>query len=314
MNIENKTVKPVFKYIGGKSWLREQLREKVEKQLIAKNIKLYIEPFAGGLGSFLSVYDILIKHKIENVVLNDINAKIIMFYKCLRDTPELLLENFTLLETNFALTIPDEVRKLHITKDKVVLKEKLESANDYFKSCKEKFNTTKNEIEISSILLFLQFHSFNGIYRENSKGLYNTPFNWDYKKIDIELIKSRIFSVRDALKSLNVKLSTGSYEGVIKNKDALYYIDPPYINENNLNENAYSKNGFSLSDQQNLLLLLCDKNYIYSNHKNENLKIIINKENKGITEIEYINRKNIMSSKKESRKDDKIEILVTHTL
>lgn len=314
MNIENKTIKPVFKYIGGKSWLREQLREKVEKQLITKNIKLYIEPFAGGLGSFLSVYDILIKHKIEDVVLNDINAKIIIFYKCLRDTPELLLENFTRLETNFASTIPDEARKLHITKDKIVLKEKLESANDYFKSCKEKFNTAKNEIEISSILLFLQFHSFNGIYRENSKGLYNTPFNWDYKKIDIELIRTRIFSVREALTSLNVKLSTGSYEEVIKNKDALYYIDPPYINENNLNENAYSKNGFSLLDQQNLLLLLSDKNYIYSNHKNENLEIIIDKENKGITEIQYINRKNIMSSKKENRKDDKTEILVTHTL
>lgn len=314
MDIGNKNIKPVFKYIGGKSWLKDKLREKIIEQLSDEKINTYIEPFAGGLGSFLSIHDILAEKKIEHVILNDINSKIMIFYKCLKEMPDLLLEHFNKLENDFASTVPDETRKLHITKDKELLKTKLDLANNYFKICKAKFNSSTNDIEISSLLLFLQFHSFNGIYRENSKGLYNTPFNWDYKKTDTDLIKGRVFSVRKALLSLSVQLSTGSYENVIKNKDALYYVDPPYINENNLNENSYSKGGFNLSKQENLLQLLSEKRYVYSNHKNNQLEDIIRQESKGIIEVEYINRKNIMSSKKENRKDDKVEILVSHKI
>lgn len=310
MNVDN--VKPVFKYIGGKTWLKDKLREKVNKILIEEKLKSYIEPFAGGLGSFLSVYDILIKNSIEQVVLNDINPKIITFYKTLREQPDLLLENFENIENGFHLFIPSESRVLHITKDKEILKKQLEKANDYFKNCKQRFNTSKNDIEISSLLLFLQFHSFNGIYRENSKGLYNTPFNWDYKKIDINMIEKRISLVRKALIDLNVNLCIGSYETVIKQKNTLYYVDPPYLNDNNLNENSYSKNGFSLDAQRELLYLLSNKTYIYSNHKNDILNKIILENNQGKTYIEYVNRKNIMSSKMESRSLDKTEMLVVH--
>lgn len=43
-------IKPLFKYIGGKSWLRDELRKNVYESLVNKNITAYAEPFTGGLG------------------------------------------------------------------------------------------------------------------------------------------------------------------------------------------------------------------------------------------------------------------------
>ena len=75
--MDYKKIKPILKYIGGKTWMREHLRKEVSCILKKQSINHYSEPFSGALGAFLSVYDILIDNNIKKVTLNDLNQHLI---------------------------------------------------------------------------------------------------------------------------------------------------------------------------------------------------------------------------------------------
>src|SRR5579875_616248 len=179
--METKKVKTLFKYIGGKAWLKDNLREEVIKLLELKKPTTYVEPFTGGLGSFLNVYDLLINAGIKTVILNDINSKLINFYKIVESNPEELIKEYMILENDFLKTVPSKALDFHPIKDKENLKKILIKAELFFKEVRNKFNKETDILKNSAQLLFLQKHCFNGVYRGNSKGEYNTPFNWDAK-------------------------------------------------------------------------------------------------------------------------------------
>lgn len=154
-------------------------------------------------------------------------------------------------------------------------------------------------------LLFLQKHSFNGIYRENLNGDYNAPFNWSNNLISLSVVESNFKMVHSLLNKFDIIFSNKDFSEVISEKDSLYYLDPPYYNEK-MQENNYNKNRFDLEKQKLLIALIQDKNFIYSNHYNQNLIDLFSCDKK----IIKINRKNIISSKSESRKEDKEEMIV----
>lgn len=305
---DNKVV-PLFKYIGGKSWLKEQLNKDIDEILSQHpEINTYVEPFAGGLGAFLGVHNTLLKHNIKNVIINDINHKIIVFYGIVQTNPDGLINEYINLEKGFINTIPQECLTLHKVKDKDRIKELLQESANYYLSVRSAFNTELNTLKMSAQFLFLQHHCFNGIYRENSKGDYNTPFNWEARIINENTIREKIYDVVDVFKKFSITFTIGSFEDIDFSQSALYYLDPPYINEIEAMENAYHKDAFNLNKQLDLINLLRGKCYLYSNHYNDNL--ITAFENIGYKSILKINRKNIISASKESRKNDKIEILV----
>jgi DNA adenine methylase Dam len=307
--MENKKVKTLFKYIGGKAWLKDNLREEIIKLLALKKPTTYVEPFTGGLGAFLSVYDLLINAGIKTVILNDINPKLINFYKTVESNPEELIREYMELESEFFKTIPSKVKDLHPIKDKEILKKLLINAELFFKEIRNSFNKEKDILKSSAQLLFLQKHCFNGVYRENSKGEYNTPFNWDTKTFPEEQIREKILDVNRVFKHFNMIFSIGSFEYLSYIKDTLYYLDPPYINQN-LVENKYNKDIFDLNKQKLLIEKISQVPFIYSNHEND---LLINefKNKVPLFKLKKIARKNIISASTESRKTDKIEILVT---
>lgn len=301
-------VSPLFNYIGGKSWLKNNLRKSVETVLYNKNnIDTYVEPFAGGLGAFLGVYDLLFKNGIKNIVLNDINGKLINFYKVVNESNN-LIENYMKIENEYVETIPLEAKTLHKTKEKDSLKKLLENSESFYKEIRNKFNTNISNVESAACLLFLQNHCFNGVYRENSSGGYNTPFNWEAKIFDREKIEEKINSVKKVFKLFNVEFKVGSFADIEYNKNTLYYIDPPYINED-LVENKYNKSGFTVEMQKDLINRLNGNYFIYSNHDN-NILLEEFENFKQELFIQKIARKNIIAASNESRKTDKIEILV----
>lgn len=299
-------IKPLFKYIGGKSWLRDSLRKEVAELLSQKKFKYYAEPFAGGLGSFLSVYDILIKHNIQKVVISDINPTLINTYKLIKEDPQALVESYKSIESAFVNVIPSD---WNLTKDKDELKEVLRSGEAYFNQIKKLFNASKGELNTfqSSRLIFLQKHSFNGVYRENLKGMYNTPFNWSGSNM-LDTIEQKVLELQSVFLQLNVEFSAISYEMQDYNKDTLYYLDPPYINED-IGENKYNKDVFDISKQLNLIEKISEVSFIYSNHKSDVLENAF----KSISNvnIQEMTRKNIMSAKGSSRKEGKLELLIT---
>lgn len=182
--------------------MREELRNQFNFMHISRNmsnINTYIEPFCGGLGAFINVYDILLNIGIKKVLLNDINSHLIDFYNSIIFNKEKLLTFYMEIENSFSLTIPERAKKLNKTKDKIEIKALLANSERFFRKIKSDFNNYNNKelgeedkIIKSAELLFLQNHCYNGVYRENGKGEYNTPFNWDHKVYKIENIEKNL--------------------------------------------------------------------------------------------------------------------------
>lgn len=308
----DKKTMTLFNYIGGKTWLKEHLKKEVDKVLNQNNHKLthYVEPFAGGLGAFLGIYQTLLDNNVKNIVLNDINGKLINFYKVVRDNPEELIKQYIVLENSYTLTIPEKAKVLHKTKDKVELKVVLKSSEEFYKKVRSGFTDNQTSIESAVTLLFLQNHCFNGIYRENSKGGYNTPFNWEARVYTEEKVRDKVMSVHNLFKKFNIEFSNKSFQQLDFNNNTLYYLDPPYINEVEALENQYHKDSFNVEKQKQLIKIIKDTSFIYSNHDND---LLLNefKNNNIEIEVKKIPRKNIISASNESRKTDKVEILVS---
>lgn len=310
----NTKVTPLFNYIGGKSWLKEYLKEDITK--VIKNAKkssivldTYVEPFAGGLGAFLGVYDILHQYEIKNLILNDVNSKLINFYQIVKDEPMLLIKKYMALENKYSKTIPKLALELHKTNDKIELKKLLLEAESFFKKVRSNFNKKTDSMSSAVNLLFLQSHCFNGIYRENSKGEYNTPFNWEPRIVTKEKISEKILAVTEVFTQFNVVFRNCSFANLDYNKNSLYYLDPPYINELASQENQYHGDGFGLIEQKLLIEKIKDTAFIYSNHSNPILIKEFTKHSMKI-HVQKIARKNIISASADSRKNDKIEILI----
>lgn len=335
--MDNKTI---FNYIGGKTWLKEYLRKEVLNQLtilssinstIDLNKYSYCEPFAGGLGAFLNISDILLKFNIKNIALNDINYKLINFYEVVNHQKEKLLNHYLSLELEYQKTLPQEIllKTLHRTKDQEKLKPLLKSSNEFYNKIRTLFNqlaqklshekedfinqikTSQNElnIELASYLLFLQNHCFNGVYRENLKGEHNTPYNWESKSFDYKKTLEKIEAVHTLFNQFNIQFSSLNVEVLPFKPSCLYYLDPPYINDS-IAENKYNQEAFSKTKQLSLIQKLKGLNFIYSNHYNSILIDEFKKENIAIN-IQTIARKNIISASKESRKEDKLELLIS---
>lgn len=309
----DKKTMTLFNYIGGKTWLKEHLKKEVADILSQKKLTHYVEPFAGGLGAFLGVYETLLSHGVKNIVLNDINAKLINFYTMVRDNPEQLIAQYHTIESQYMQTIPDTAKSLHKTKDKMVLKDLLKPCETYYKQVRDNFNQQQNNIHSAASLLFLQNHCFNGVYRENSKGGYNTPFNWEPKVFSEEKIREKVLAVHNLFKQFNIQFSNNSFENIQFNNYSLYYLDPPYINEVEALENQYHKDSFNVEKQKQLIKAISQSSFIYSNHDNE-LLVKEFENNQVQVDIKKIPRKNIISASNESRKTDKIEILVSNKL
>jgi site-specific DNA-adenine methylase len=209
---------------------------------------------------------------------------------------------------NMAIVKAIETYNLNKIKDKEIIKLKLINARDFYKSIVNKFNISTDEFEKSYLLIFLQNHCFNGIYRENLKGEYNTPFNWEAKKIDKDKLTKKMIDIYSCFKQFNIAFSSVDFE-LIEKRDALIYLDPPYLNQD-ISENKYSKDLFGIEKQIKLINKIQDYSFIYSNHYDDR---IIQKFSKFNT-LEIINRKNTISSSNESRKNDKKEILITNLL
>lgn len=302
-------IKPLFKYIGGKTWMKNHLRQELEHLFSLTKSDTYVEPFAGGLGAFFGVYDVLLKNGIKNIVLNDINPVLIAFYQQVRDNPSFIINNYIKLEKSFNKLIPLDIKNSIKQLSKEEIKIKLKDAEEFYLKIRNGFNKEKNVEEKTYQLLFLQKHCFNGVYRENSKGEYNTPFNWGVNDFKEEEIKEKILEVQKVFNLFNIEFTNKSYIDISYNKNNIYYLDPPYINDEIL-ENKYNKDVFTLKEQFDLIEKIKDVPFIYSNHKSPTL---IKKFNDLFTDlhIREIRRKNIISSSVNSRKEDKVEVLIT---
>lgn len=232
-----KQAKPFVKWVGGKGQLLSQIDNALPNRLFREKDITYIEPFVGG-GAML----FYILEKFENIkkaVINDINKDLIVAYKTVRDNPNKLINRLKEIELEY-LSLSEERRK------------------EYFLEKRDLYNTKLlPEIENTSLFIFLNRTCFNGLYRVNSKGLFNVPFG----KYTNPKICDEVTILNDSRLLQKVEILNSDFEKTINyiGKNTFFYIDPPYRPLNITSSfNSYSKESFN-DDEQIRLKKFCDK-------------------------------------------------------
>ena len=232
---KNKLVMPFLKWVGGK----RQLMNEIEP-LIPRKISTYYEPFIGGGAVFLN-------QQPKKAVINDYNAELINVYKMVRDHVEELIEDLA----------------THENESEYFYKIRLQDREEGFDEL--------SALKRASRVIYLNKTCFNGLYRVNSSGEFNTPFG-RYKSPNI-VNEPVLRAVSKYLQNNNIQLLSGDFEDALKGarKGAFVYLDPPYDPlSKSSNFTGYVEGGFD-SDQQKRLRDVCIKldqkgvNFLLSN-------------------------------------------------
>ncbi len=220
----NPLVEPVLKWVGGK----RQLLKDIEIH-IPRKFSTFYEPFLGG-GAVLFH---LQPHK---AVVNDINEELINVYTVIRDSVEELIEDL----------------------------KKHKNEAEYFYSMRELDRDKEAYNRLSSIkkasrLIYLNKTCYNGLFRVNQQGEFNTPFG-RYKNPNI-VNEVTLRAVSNYFNKAQITFKCIDFEESVKGirKGSFVYFDPPYDPvSDSANFAGYDKGGFD-RDEQIRLKQLCDK-------------------------------------------------------
>lgn len=213
---KNKLVAPVLKWVGGK----RQLLGAFKALMPLDHITSYCEPFVGG-GAMLF-------HMQPDIAyVNDINDDLIRVYRIIKDDVESLISALS--------EFKNDADEFYMVRAWDRDKEKYDALSDIKKTAR---------------LLYLNKTCYNGLYRVNNSGEFNTPFG-NYRNPNI--INAPVLRAVSAyLNTADIHLTSIDYTTVLKgvSKGTFVYLDPPYdpISKNSC-FTGYSKGGFSCEEQ-----------------------------------------------------------------
>jgi DNA adenine methylase len=213
---KNKLVSPFVKWVGGK----RQLMDSIIK-FMPKNMKnyIYVEPFIGG-GA------VLFHNQPKNAIINDLNSELVNVYNVVKENLDELI--------------------LDLKKHK--------NEPEYFYAIRELDRSANFEkidkVQRASRLLYLNKTCYNGLYRVNNAGEFNSPFG-RYKNPNI-VNEPVLRAVSSYLNANNIRILNTDYDDILKNLDrnSFVYLDPPYhpVSESS-NFTGYVQGGWNIFDQ-----------------------------------------------------------------
>lgn len=228
-------MQPFVKWAGGKRRLFEYINEFIEKaKILNRNPKRrYYEPFLGGGAVFFML-------KPKNATISDINEDLINAYTVIQsDKYEKLIELLHNHENNYFNYEGGPENYYYLIREW--------DRNDNWKQ-------EHDEVERAARLIFLNKTCYNGLYRVNSRGQFNTPIGrYKNPKIcDEENIREIHAYLSD--KKNDIKILNSSYQEVLKetNFGDIVYADPPYDYEDDDGFTKYQMNGFTFDDFKEL--------------------------------------------------------------
>ena len=223
--VKNILLSPILKWVGGK---RQLLSEIIP--LINKKYSTYVEPFVGGAA-------VLFELQPKKAIINDLNSELINVYKTIKKTPEELIEKL----------------KEHAHNN----------TEDYFYTLRSLDRESNYEmmtnVEKAARIIYLNKTCYNGLYRVNSSGQFNTPYG-KYKNPNI-VNEVTVRAISKYLNESKIKITQGDYREVLKGlrKGSFVYLDPPYMPISTSSSfTGYTENGFSYEEQV-ILKNECDK-------------------------------------------------------
>ncbi len=263
----------LFSYAGSKYSFKQQFHNVINKMGV-KKVKVYIEAFAGSLASLFHNIELI---QADKIVINDLNPKLINFYKQIKENPELVYLSFEMIEKKFHSLKPTKTKELRLyPKDK---RDEITELPKFYKYIRTILNNNDFDYTNAASWLFVMNHNFNGLYNENKKGNMNIAFNWSTLKLDLEKTKESIFKLSDFFNTHNVEFENLDVDELINkynDHDTFIYLDPPYINtkiqySQSREGKKKNKNSFQNIDTHLKMIDKCSKyKYVmYSNNHDD---------------------------------------------
>lgn len=224
-------MKPIIKWVGGKTQLLKELKEIITPSL--KEDSYYYEPFCGGAALALDL-----EHK--NTILNDLNTEIINMYKVIKNSPEELIAELKSFQNNHNKEFYRRIRNLDRT-------DALSQMTDVAKAART---------------IYLNKTCFNGLYRVNSKGQFNSPIGRTSSGKPPDIVQENL--IREMSKFLKtVQFYCGDYRehlNSVKKGDVVFF-DPPYDQDESISSEgfvSYQKEGWTRKNLEELKKV-CDE-------------------------------------------------------
>ncbi len=325
------SLKPIIKWVGGKTQIIDKLYE-----YFPTEINNYYETFIGGGSVFLKLLEKLEKEEITltgKIFLSDKNEKLINLYNTIKNNPSEFITKLNELKTNYTtaefiepqkrtkflvLSTEDiekdklkkgKAIKHYINKDNSNIKEIIKQGKVvYYYYCRHLFNTSTDDILLAALFVFLNKTCWRGVYRIGPNG-FNVPYG-NNKNVGI-FDEDHINNLSSIFNKYDVTFECKSFEDIkidtLTNKD-FFYFDPPYYPLNKKSFVAYQKGGFGEELNESLITLCNNLNEkeVKFVHSNSNADYI-NEKYKNF-EIEKINCKRSINSKKPGSKE--LEVII----
>ncbi len=231
--------RPFLKWAGGKTQLLAQLRALYPPELAAGALTTYVEPFIGGGAVF---FDAVQRYAIARAFLYDANPELILIYRVVQSDVEALIAALARYAQAYLGLEPEERPGCYYQVRAKLNRQRPEIDFDAYSDA---------WIERAAMHLFLNKTCYNGLFRLNSKGEFNTPHG-RYKNpriLDAE-------NLREASRALQIaEIRRGDFEACAEFVDAraFVYFDPPYRPlSKTAHFTAYSQFGFDDDDQRRL--------------------------------------------------------------
>lgn len=224
---KNNLVLPILKWVGGKRQLLPEI-----KKYLPESFTTYYEPFVGG-GA------LLMELQPKKAVVSDLNKELIDLYKVVKFNVDDLIDELS-NEEKYANTA-EKYYALRALDRKI-----------------EEYNRLSN-IQKAARVIYLNKTCYNGLYRVNSAGEFNSPFG-SYKNPCI-LNKPTLKAVSNYFNTADITFKNEDFASALKGikKGAFVYFDPPYAPiSSTSNFTGYNESGFGIEEQIRLKEL-CDK-------------------------------------------------------
>lgn len=235
----NLAAKPFLKWAGGKTQLLPAFEQFYPAALQQKKINYYYEPFLGSGAVFFAIAQ---KYSIKKAFLYDINEELVLTYKVVQQDAARLIEFLKRYQKTY-----------HSLSKK--------QRSEYYYEQRTNYNTQRLNIDYETYheqwiaraaqFIFLNRTCFNGLYRVNAKGEFNTPAG-DYTNPTI-CDENNLLAASKVLEIATIKKA--GFQQVKRDLKAssFVYFDPPYRPlSKTASFTAYSKHSFADKEQEAL--------------------------------------------------------------
>lgn len=222
-------MKPFVKWAGGKRQILDRIMKYINDTTDEEDDNYrYVEPFLGGGAVFFHLHP-------KEAIINDLNSDLMNAYEVIKSDEYINLIDLLKKHNDEYQNDPDDYYYKVRSWDRL-----------------PGWPNTYSPVERAARMIFLNRTCYNGLYRVNSKGEFNTPIGRYLNPLICD--EKNIIEIHNYFYSNNIIIRNESYESVLNDctGNDLIYIDPPYDYKDDDGFTKYQMAGFTFDDFKKL--------------------------------------------------------------